>query len=273
MDKDHLTPKIMGILNVTPDSFSDGGRFLSVDAAVEHGISMVDAGADIIDVGGESTRPGSVFVPESEELDRVIPVIEGIRQRSSITVSIDTSKPAVAKAAVLAGATIINDVSMLRTGTELAQIAATHDATLILMHSRGTPEDMQRHTDYRDVVAEVRNELLGAVNRAVRCGVDAERIWLDPGIGFAKTAEQSLVLIASLRVFSNTGYPVLVGPSRKSFISAFDQSDVDNRLGGTAAAVAVSVFNGASVVRVHDIRIMKQAAMIGAKLREAAENR
>ena len=272
MDKKHRTPLVMGILNVTPDSFSDGGRYLSQTAAMDRVNAMVAAGADIIDVGGESTRPGSDRVSQDEELQRVVPIIEEIRKSYSVTISVDTTRPVVAAAAIQAGATIINDVSMLRDGFELAEVAARHNATLILMHSRKTPKDMQSHIEYTDVISEVRDELLKAVSKAMHCGVNTDNIWLDPGIGFAKTAAHNLSLLARLGVLSDCGYPVLVGPSRKSFIGTYTGADTDNRLGGTAAAVAIAVFNGAAAVRVHDIEIMKQAAIISAKIREAAEN-
>ncbi|MBN2530699.1 MAG: dihydropteroate synthase [Deltaproteobacteria bacterium] len=263
---------VMGILNVTPDSFSDGGHYFSVEMAAQRASQMVSEGADIIDVGGESSRPGSEPVRIDEELKRVIPVIETIRKSLSVPVSIDTTKPEVADAALSAGASIINDVSMLRYGTPLAQVAAKHDATLILMHSRGTPKNMHNASEYTDIAVEVRNELLAAVSKAMHVGVSSENIWLDPGIGFAKTAEQSMELIARLKVLVDSGYPVLSGPSRKSFIGHFTGTEIDNRLGGTAAAVAISIYNGAAAVRVHDIGVMKQVAAISSRLRAAMGN-
>lgn len=262
-------PIVMGILNVTPDSFSDGGRFLDVDKAVRHAEEMVTAGADVIDVGGESTRPGSEGVSTDEEMARVIPVIEKIKQNLSVQISVDTTKPEVAEAALAAGAKIINDVSMLRNGPELAQVAAKHGAVLILMHSRKRPRNMQEEIRYQDVVTDVRDELLKAVSQALYQGVESENIWLDPGIGFAKTPEQNLALMAQLSVITQCGYPVLVGPSRKSFIGIFAGGDPDHRLGGTIAAVAISIYNGAAAVRVHDIDVVKQAVIISEKLREA----
>jgi dihydropteroate synthase len=259
----------MGILNVTPDSFSDGGRFLDMDKAVRHAEQMVTAGADIIDVGGESTRPGSEGVSIDEEMARVIPVIEKIKQNLNVQISVDTTKVEVAEEALLAGAKIINDVSMLRNGPELARVAAKHNAVLILMHSRKRPRDMQEEIRYHDVVKDVRDELFTAVSQALHQGVESENIWLDPGIGFAKTAEQNLMLMAQLSVITQCGYPVLVGPSRKSFIGFFAGGDPDHRLGGTIAAVAISIYNGAAAVRVHDIDEVKQAVIISEKLREA----
>ena len=273
MVKDYREPLVMGVLNVTPDSFSDGGRFLMKETAVAHAAKMIAAGADIIDVGGESTRPGSEGISVAKELDRVMPVIEEIHQNLSVEISVDTTKPAVARAALQAGASIINDVSMLRNGSELAEIAAEYSASIVIMHSRKTPRDMQRTIHYDDVTTEVRDELLEAVSVAKKCGVAEDQIWLDPGIGFAKTAAQNLTLMSRLHVLAESGFPVLVGPSRKSFIGEYTGATADERVGGTAAAVAISIYNGASAVRVHDIEIMKQATIISAKLREMAENR
>jgi len=254
---------VMGILNVTPDSFSDGGRFLNVDAAVAHGAAMVAQGADIIDVGGESTRPGRLAtVSVKEELTRVIPVIKRLKAEVNPFISIDTFKPEVAAEAVRAGAGMINDVSMLRYGNELAEIAAEFGVELLIMHSRQTPTNMQNSIKYDNVVADVARELDEAANRAVEVGVPKKNIWLDPGIGFAKTAAHNLELMAGLREIVNLGYRVLVGPSRKSFIDAFAGASVNNRIGGTAAAIAVSVLNGAVGIRVHDVDLMKQAALI-----------
>jgi dihydropteroate synthase len=255
-------PLVMGIVNVTPDSFSDGGRFLDPDAAVAHGLALSSQGADILDVGGESTRPGSASVGAGEELARVLPVIRGLAARCSAAISVDTTKPEVAREAVKAGATIINDVSMLRNGPDLAEIAAEAGAQLVLMHSRGTPADMQDLVGYGDVVEEVARELLDAAGRAEAAGVDASRIWIDPGIGFAKTAEQNLEILARLREITSLGYLVLVGPSRKSFIGALCGAAASDRLGGTAAAVALAVRGGAAAVRVHDVAVMRQAAIV-----------
>lgn len=262
------TTQIMGILNVTPDSFSDGGQFTSVNAALAHAKKMVASGAHIIDVGGESTRPGSDFVSDEEELNRVVPVIEAISSRMDVKISVDTTKPQVADAALTAGASMVNDVSMLRYDTALADVAAKHDATLVLMHSRKRPKDMQHEIGYSHVVRDVISELLQAVATAVQCGVPENRIWLDPGIGFAKTAAQNLSLIAGTRELVACGYPVLTGPSRKSFIGAYTGAGVNDRIGGTAAAVSISVFLGAHAVRVHDISLMKQTADISALIRE-----
>jgi dihydropteroate synthase len=264
-------PVVMGILNVTPDSFSDGGRYADPERAIAHGLRMIEEGADIIDVGGESTRPGSAPVSAAVEIERVVPVIRGLLERADVAVSVDTVKPEVAEAAVAAGARMINDVSGLRGGPELAEVAAASGADLVLMHSRGTPSDMQAdpaHLEYSDVVADAIAELEPSVERALGAGVSRERIWLDPGIGFAKTAAQNLELMARLEELAALGYPVLVGPSRKSFIGTLTGAPTGERLGGTAAAVAISILHGARGVRVHDVAEMRQAASIAAALRD-----
>ena len=255
-------PKVMGVLNVTPDSFSDGGCYTEVSRAVSRGLAMVEEGADIIDVGGESTRPGGRPVNAAEEMERVLPVIESLAKRTDALISVDTTKPEVAAAALAHGAGMLNDVSCLRADNEIAVLAAKSGAVLVLMHSRGTPETMGSMTDYTDPVAEVNAELLVAVSRAEAAGVQRDRIWLDPGIGFAKTAEQSLTLIARLRALAALGFPVLVGPSRKSFIGEVAPSEPNDRIGGTAAAVTAAILGGAHAVRVHDVRIMRQAAQV-----------
>jgi dihydropteroate synthase len=263
----------MGVLNVTPDSFSDGGRFADPEAAVAHALRMVADGADIVDIGGESTRPGSAAVDAATEIERTVPVIRGVAARADAVISIDTTKPEVAAAAVEAGARMINDVSCLRGGRALAEIAARRGADLVVMHSRGTPADMQKdpaHLEYADVVAEVAAELARAAAMALEAGVPRERIWLDPGIGFAKTPEQNYALFARLPELVALGFPVLVGPSRKSFIGAATGAPVHDRLGGTAAAVALSIFLGARGVRVHDVGVMRQAADTAFALRGGA---
>ena len=259
MDKDLL---IMGVLNVTADSFSDGGMYFDPGQATERALQMVEEGADIVDIGGESSRPGSEPVSIEEELARVVPVTASLAQQTDALISVDTVKPEVAKAALDAGASMVNDVSNLRDSDELARIAAQHDAHLILMHSRGTPRTMGALTAYSDVVAEVRASLADAANRAAAAGMEHSRIWIDPGIGFAKTAAQSMTLLARLDSLVSLGYPVLVGPSRKSFIGELDGSPVDRRLGGTAAAVTAAVMLGARAIRVHDVPEMRQAALL-----------
>jgi len=257
---------IMGVLNVTPDSFSDGGRYLDPERAVARGLEMIEQGAEMIDVGGESTRPGSRPVDESEELRRVVPVIERLAANEEALISVDTTKPPVARAALEAGAGMINDVSTLRQGDELAETAAAGGAELVVMHSRKRPEDMQDEIRYEDIVREVSQELEEAARRAERAGVPPDRIWIDPGIGFAKTAEHNVELLARIGDLAALGYRVIVGPSRKSFIGRLTGAPVDDRLGGTAAAVTAAVMGGARAVRVHDVGMMKQAAAIAGEI-------
>lgn len=259
----------MGILNVTPDSFSDGGHFFGVDAAVQRACAMVEAGADIIDVGGESTRPGSEGVDADEEVRRVVPVIERICGTLDTAVSIDTTKVAVAARALEAGARIINDVSMLRRDEGLAALAAEYGALLVLMHSRKNPADMQRDVVYDDVASSVREELEEAANKAMAQGVPRTSIWLDPGIGFAKNTSHNLQVLSRLSELVASGFPVLVGPSRKAFIGQLTGAEVGSRVGGTAAAVTASVLAGARAVRVHDVEVMGQAARVAYEIAKA----
>ncbi|MFW6051572.1 MAG: dihydropteroate synthase [Myxococcota bacterium] len=274
---------VWGVLNVTPDSFSDGGRFLATDAAVQHARRMLAEGADVIDVGGESSRPrggtygaGAELVDVDEELARVLPVVERLAGELGARVSIDTVKPEVACRAVRAGAEVINDVSCGRSEGLLA-VAAELGAELVLMHNRRRGEVTPENTRYDDVVEDVVGELMAAVDRAATLGVARERIWVDPGIGFAKTAEQSALLLAHVKALACTGHRVLVGPSRKSFIArlapAPDGSEPapGQREGGTAAAVTAAVLGGAAAVRVHDVRVMRQAARVAEQLRTMGE--
>jgi dihydropteroate synthase len=262
-------PYVMGVLNLTPDSFSDGGRFVDPAAAVARAFEIAAEGADLLDVGGESTRPGSAPVPLEEELRRVVPVLERLRDEGfPVPVSIDTSKAEVARAAVRAGAALVNDVSGLA-DPALAEFVAAAGLPLVLMHVRGTPRDMQARAVYRDVAAEVREELAAVLRRAERAGVARDRILLDPGIGFAKTAPQSLELLARLPELGALGRPILVGPSRKSFIGHVTGAPVDDRLPGTLAAVALAVQGGAAVLRVHDVAAARQAARVAAAIRDA----
>ncbi len=263
-------PFVMGVLNVTPDSFSDGGRWLDPEAAVARALRMAEEGADLVDVGGASARPGARPVAEEEELRRVVPVLERLAARGfPLPLSVDTSRPAVARAALQAGAALVNDASCLA-DPRLAEVAAGAGAPLVLMHTRGTPADMQSRARYRDVVAEVKAELAAALGRAAAAGVPAERTILDPGIGFAKTAEQSLRLLARLGELRHLGRPLLVGPSRKSFIGHVTGAPVGERLPATLAAVAAAVLAGAEFVRVHDVGEARQAALLAAAVREAA---
>ena len=256
---------VMGVLNVTPDSFSDGGQFFAFERAIEQAEQMIAEGADIIDVGGESTRPGSEFVSEEEELRRVIPVIKRLASTSSIPVSIDTTKPSVARAALAAGAEIVNDISGLRFNPAIADEVAKAKAGLVLMHSRGTPKDMQQMPPVADIMSEVIGGLRQSVAVAEERGLPRKCIAIDPGIGFGKTAEQNVELIAELDQLAQrvSDLPVMIGTSRKSFIGKLlDGAPADQRLYGTLASVVAAVMNGAHIVRVHDVKAAKEAVKI-----------
>lgn len=259
----------MGVLNVTPDSFSDGGQFLDRDAAVDRAEQMLADGADIIDVGGESTRPGAAEVPLAEEMDRVIPVVEAVSARTGAVVSIDTTKAEVARAACEAGAVIVNDVSALRFDPKMAEVVAEYQAGVVLMHMLGSPRTMQTNPTYADVVAEVRQALLGWAQQAQSAGILRESIALDPGIGFGKTVEHNLSLLRATGDLCSDGYPLLIGASRKSFIGVTLDVPVEQRLYGTGAVVAWSVAQGAAVVRVHDVREMVQVVRMTEAIRRA----
>ena len=246
----------MGVLNVTPDSFSDGGLWLDPEAAIPHAIQMVSEGAGIVDVGGESTRPGADPVDEAEELRRVLPVVEALASQISVPISIDTRKPAVAEAALEAGAAIVNDTSGEEFDPEMDAVVARAGAALVVMHSRGTPATMRTLTEYEDVVRHTTSFLTRRAQEAVDAGVDPGAVALDPGIGFAKTPDQSLQLLAGLGELVGTGWPVVIGTSRKSFIGATLGVPEDQRLEGTAATVAWGVAQGAHVIRVHDVEAM-----------------
>jgi dihydropteroate synthase len=254
-------PKLMGVVNVTPDSFSDGGLYLDPEAAIAHGVELAEAGAAILDVGGESTRPGAEEVPVGEELRRVLPVIEGLAGVGA-EISVDTSKAAVAEAALDGGAEIVNDVTALRGDPQMAALCADRGATVILMHMAGSPRTMQDHPSYDDVVAEVRAFLADRLEVAIAAGVAEERIWLDPGIGFGKTAEHNLELLRRLPELGELGRPLVVGTSRKSFIGRVDGSTADERLGGTIASSLLAAAAGARVLRVHDVAELGQALSV-----------
>jgi len=256
----------MGVLNVTPDSFSDGGEFVNPDRAVERAAQMENEGADFIDVGGESTRPGADPISSEEEIRRVAPVIERLRRRISIPISIDTYKPEVADAAMEAGAVILNDISGLTHDESMVRVAAKHKASVVVMHMLGTPRDMQEKPFYRNVVKEVTTFLRSQSDYALKNGVT--QIIVDPGIGFGKTVEHNLQLIRGLDSLRELNYPVLVGPSRKSFIGKLLDLPVAQRLEGTAAAVTACILNGASIVRIHDVKEMKRVAIIADALRK-----
>ncbi len=253
---------IMGIINVTPDSFSDGGRFMDLDAALSHADTLLEEGADILDIGGVSTRPGSKPVPVQEELERVVPVIEGLVKRFNVPLSVDTTSYEVAQRSLDCGAVILNDVSGLRADVRLAELAATTGSGLVLMHSRGTPETMKSLAVYEDVVAEVTLELRTAADRCLECGMAYGQLVLDPGLGFAKTPAQNLILLRNLPALLSMDYPILIGPSRKSFIGEVTGKDVSHRMAGTAASVALAIAGGASIVRVHDVNEMKDVACV-----------
>ena len=263
---------VMGIVNVTPDSFSDGGRFLAPGAALVHARRLIAEGADILDVGGESTRPGAEPVGEAAEIARVVPVIEAIRRESPVPISVDTMKPAVARAAVAAGATMWNDVSALTASPDSLGTAAELGCELVLMHMRGEPRTMQAAPRYRDVVAEVTAFLADRADAAVAAGVARERIWVDPGFGFGKTAAHNLALIRGLPRLAALGFPVLVGASRKSSIAriAADHSAEDQRLGGSIALALAAVAGGAAAVRVHDVAATRQALAVAAAIGQAS---
>jgi len=257
--------KLMGVVNVTPDSFSDGGLYLDPEAAIAHGRELAAAGAEILDVGGESTRPGAEAVPAEEELRRVVPVVRGLRQLDC-HVSVDTSKAPVAAAALDAGATIVNDVTALRGDPEMAALCAERGATVVLMHMRGDPRTMQDDPRYDDVVTEVKGFLAERVEAATVAGIAEERIWLDPGIGFGKTAAHNLELLRRLGELRELGRPLVVGTSRKSFIGRVDGSAAGERLGGTIASSVLAAAEGADVLRVHDVAEMRQALAVAAAI-------
>jgi dihydropteroate synthase len=258
---------IMGILNVTPDSFSDGGKYDQPKAAIEHALAMEQAGADLIDLGGESTRPGSEEPSASEELNRILPVLEGLRGKLKIPISVDTRRSAIAELAICAGAQIINDVSGLKSDPRIAEVAAKHGVPLILMHMRGEPGTMQKGPFARDVMKDVAQGLRDSAAKARKAGVAMSQIILDPGIGFGKSPSQNYELVQKLPRLAELGYPLLVGTSRKGFLGATLARDgkhapPDERLWGTAATVTASILGGAHIVRVHDVAEMVQVVRV-----------
>ncbi len=263
---DLTRPVVMGVVNVTPDSFSDGGHFATVDAAVAHALRLIDDGAAIIDIGGESTRPGASPVDAATETARVIPVIRALRESTSAIVSIDTSKPEVMAAAIAAGASFINDVRALREPGAIA-VAAASGAAICLMHMQGEPRTMQAAPVYRDVVTEVQEFLLSRVHACRSAGIAVDRIAIDPGFGFGKSVEHNLELLRALPSFAALGYPVLVGLSRKSMLAALTNRPVEERLAGSVALAAIAASNGASIVRAHDVAATVDAVRIAGALR------
>ena len=260
---------LMGVLNVTPDSFSDGGLFFDKEKAISHGLKMVEEGADIIDIGGESTRPGAKPLELEEELRRVIPVIEPLARRGDVPISIDTYKSAVAKRAIEAGAEIINDISGLHFDPTLAQIAAKEDTPLILMHIRGIPETMQKNVHYDSLFSEILRYLKDSIQRAESAGLDPQQVIVDPGIGFGKTVEDNLLIIKNLQEFRILGKPILLGTSRKSFIGKILEAGPGDRIEGTISSIAIGVLNGAHIIRSHDVLQAKRAIAVADAIRLA----
>jgi dihydropteroate synthase len=255
-----LRPCIMGILNVTPDSFSDGNRYVTTDRAIARALEIEAEGADVIDIGGESSRPGAPPVDEQEELRRVMPVIEALASRLHIPISIDTYKASVASAAIAAGAAIVNDISGLSFDPEMAAVVARSKCGLVVMHTRGTPQVMQHNTVYDDILVEISTSLRWSINEACQAGIEPERIVVDPGFGFGKSAAGNLEILRRLPELATLGRPILVGPSRKSFIGTYLARDPGDRIFGTAAVIALSLANGAAIFRVHDVRAMRDVA-------------
>jgi dihydropteroate synthase len=258
---------LMGVLNVTPDSFSDGGDFYTIESALAQAENMVKSGVDIIDIGGQSTRPGAAEISLEEEIDRVIPVVQMLRQKadifSSVAISVDTTRAQVAKAAVEAGADIVNDISGAIFDSEMLSTVAQLEVPIILMHIRGTPQTMQKLTDYQDLIGEIRDFLESRIAAAVAAGIDKSQIIIDPGIGFAKTYNQNLEILRELPKFSDLNCPILVGVSRKSFIGhILNQPEAKQRIWGTAAACTSAIANSADILRIHDVREMHDVCLV-----------
>jgi dihydropteroate synthase len=256
------SPLVMGILNITPDSFYDGGKYYNIEDATKQALQMIEDGADIIDVGGESTRPFSELVSVDDELKRVIPVIENIRSHSDITISIDTNKAQVAQEAHLAGADIVNDISGFMFDPNMAATVAKLNMYAVIMHIKGTPKDMQQNPHYEDVISEIKSFFVERMNFARKHGVNEERIILDPGSGFGKRVEDNLRIIRQLADFKDLGRPILMGTSMKSFIGHITDSPLQERVEGTLASVAISIWNGANIVRVHDVKKAKKVVKL-----------
>lgn len=268
----------MGIVNITPDSFSDGGAFFAPETAVAHGVKLAAQGADILDIGGESTRPFSRPVPPEEEIQRVVPVIKALAGQIHIPISIDTTKAEVARQALAAGACIVNDISALRMDEKMAEIVRVHDVPLIVMHMLGTPKTMQINPTYENLIDDIRSFLRTAIETAEKRGIHRDKIIIDPGIGFGKTPTHNLLLIKHLDQFRSLGCPILIGPSRKAFIRHLLKTDAENDLSpdspavatGTQAVVAASAFNGADILRVHDVAATRATLKMIDAIRNAA---
>ena len=258
---------IMGILNVTPDSFSDEGQYFDLEKAMARGLEMEQEGADIIDIGGESSRPGSEAVPEEEEVQRALPVIERLARTVKVPISIDTYRADVARRALEAGAQVVNDISAFRFDERMPEVVRGHHAGVVLMHSRGTRETLHKQGRMTDPIGEVSGSLAQSAEQAVSAGIPAEAIAIDPGIGFGKSAEESVAILKSLNVFSKIRYPVLVGTSRKSFIRLMTSNNIEEvRIWGTAATVVAAIMNGAHILRVHDVRQTRVLADVSDRL-------
>ena len=255
-------PLLVGVINVTPDSFSDGGDFFSPERAVEHGLTLAEEGADILDVGGESTRPGAQPVPVAEELRRAIPVISALSEKSSVPVSIDTYKAEVAVEAISAGARMVNDITGLFGHSAMAEVVAEHKVPVILMHIKSTPKDMQASPKYKDLISEIIRRLRQSLGRAKSCGIEFEKTIVDPGIGFGKTLEHNLEILARLDEFRSLGRPIMVGTSRKSFVGNILGTPPKERILGTAASSAIAIYKGAKLLRVHDVSETKQVLKV-----------
>jgi dihydropteroate synthase len=254
---------LMGVLNVTPDSFSDGGEFNNLNAALSQAKYLVESGADIIDIGGESTRPGSAEISVEEELNRVLPIIKAIRKELTIPISVDTTKAAVAKAAVIAGADIVNDISGATFDAEMLPTVAKLGVPIVLMHIRGTPQTMQKLTDYQDLIGEILQFLQQQINGAISAGIEPGKIIIDPGIGFGKNYQQNVEILRRLPEFQVLNCPILVGVSRKSFIGhILNQPDAKQRVWGTGAACAAAIANSADILRVHDVKEMRDISLV-----------
>jgi dihydropteroate synthase len=265
-----VRPYVMGIVNVTPDSFSDGGQCADHEQAVAHGLRLAAEGADIIDIGGESTRPGALPVPADQEAQRIIPVIRELAGRVSVPISVDTTKAEVARRALEAGAEMINDVSALRFDPDMGAVAAAYKVPVVLMHMQGTPQTMQHAVHYESLIDDIRGFLQERIECAVRAGIAADAIIVDPGIGFGKSTEKdNFALLKHLAAFATLGRPVLVGTSRKAFIGRLLNAPVHEREPGTAATVAIAVYNGAHFIRVHDVKTMKMVARVAEAIRRA----
>ena len=262
-------PLIMGVLNVTPDSFYDGGKFYAPEEAIKHALKMVEEGADIIDVGGESTRPFSERISPEEELKRAIPVIEGIRAKSNVVISIDTYKTKVAKEAVETGADMVNDISGLRFDKDMARVIGKLGVYVVVMHMKGTPKDMQEDPYYDDVITEIKNFFIERMAYAKRCGIKEDNIILDPGIGFGKRVEDNLKIIKMLQSFKDFGRPLLIGTSMKTFIGKVTDSPLEERTDGTLASIAISVWNGADIIRVHDAKKARRVVKLVDAIRKS----